>query len=44
MVFDIAELSAFADDTFIPRSDSYLPRLIVDIETLKKLLNISKDG
>jgi hypothetical protein len=31
-VFDIAELSAFADDTFIPRWDSYLPRLIVDIE------------
>ena len=37
-VFDIAELSAFADDTFIPRSDSYLPRLIVDIEkTLEQI-------
>jgi hypothetical protein len=39
-IFDIAELSAFADDTFIPKSDSSLPRLIVDIE--KTLEQITK--
>ena len=39
-MFDIAEFSAFADDTFIPKSDSSLPRLIVDIE--KTLEQITK--
>jgi hypothetical protein len=31
-IFDIAELSAFADDTFIPKSDSSLPKLIINKE------------
>ena len=39
-IFDIADLSAFADDTFIPKSNSSLPRLIVDME--KSLEAITK--
>jgi hypothetical protein len=31
-IFNIADFSAFADDTFIPKLDSSLPRLIIDIE------------
>jgi hypothetical protein len=31
-IFDIADMSAFADDTFIPKANASLPLLIKDME------------
>jgi hypothetical protein len=39
-MFDLEELSAFADDTFIPMSNTSLTKLITDME--KKIEAITK--